>query len=85
MLVTEGSYLDMKKIFNWNTIKQIPVAEWSEVCVCGCSRAGIVGSEHVGGMHVDLLGVLCVVCATDRFLVQRGSIECVMESDQGQH
>ena len=53
------------------------MATWSEVCVCGRFLAGTADSDHAGGIHVDLFGVLCVVSATDRFLVQRVPIECV--------
>ena len=33
----------------------------SKACVCGCSLAGIVGSNPAEGMDVCLVCVLCVV------------------------
>jgi hypothetical protein len=39
----------------------VPVAARSKTWVCGCSLAGMEGSNSAGGMDVCLLWVLCVV------------------------
>jgi len=44
-----------------NTYTPIPVAARSKQWVCGCSLAGIAGSNSAGGMGICLLWVLCVV------------------------
>jgi hypothetical protein len=41
--------------------KPIPVAAWPKAWVCGRALAGIVGSNHTGGMDVRLLYGVCVV------------------------
>jgi hypothetical protein len=39
----------------------IPVAALPEAWVCGCSLAGIAGSNPAGVMDICLLSALCVV------------------------
>ena len=41
--------------------KPIPVAARSKAWICGCSLAGIVGSNAARGMDLCLLWALCVV------------------------
>jgi hypothetical protein len=48
--------LEHKKIYNRiKTIMPVLVAARSKTLVCGRSLAGIVGSNHTGGMDVCLL------------------------------
>jgi hypothetical protein len=50
--------------FEFNThmiFEPVPVAARSKAWVCGCSLAGIVGSNSVGGMDVCFLSVFCVL------------------------
>jgi hypothetical protein len=47
--------LSDENIQNYNFAWPIPVAAQSKVSVCGCSLAGIVGSNPARGMHVYLL------------------------------
>jgi hypothetical protein len=46
----------------YTLLRPVPVAVCSKALVCGCSVAGIAGSNPADGMDVRLLCLLCVLC-----------------------
>ena len=51
----------VKRIPWYGVFLSFPVAARSKAWVCGCSLAGIAGSNPAGTVHVCLLQVLCFV------------------------
>ena len=54
-------YSSLQYSLNKDSVRPVPVAARSKACLCGRSRAEILGSNPAKGMDVCLLSVLSVV------------------------